>query len=72
MIGNHLGKFLHVEEETLMGVDKIVGHFLVELDMPRGLLDKKFIEWCGRSFAQTLDYWGIPFHYSKCREVRYL
>ena len=67
-----MGKFLHVEEETLMAMDKRVGCLLVELDMSTDLLDKIFIEWFRRSFPQTLDYWGIPFRYSKCREVRYL
>ena len=27
------------------------------------------IDWCGCSFSQPLDYWGIPFRCSKCIEI---
>ena len=38
-IGNHIGLFLHVDEEILNGVDKRVGIMLVDIDMSWGLLE---------------------------------
>ena len=39
-IGNYIGRFLHLEEHMLSGVDKCVGRILVEIDMQKGLLEK--------------------------------
>jgi hypothetical protein len=30
------------------------------------------IEWRGHMHIQRLDYWGIPFHCSGCKEVGHL
>ena len=36
MIGNHLGRFIHVKDGMLHGVDWRVGKILVEIDMNMG------------------------------------
>ena len=71
-VGNTLGKFLFVDEETLMGCDKRVGKLLVHIDISHGLLEEFEIEWQGRSIIQTLDFWKIPFWYLNCKKVGHL
>lgn len=71
-ICNHLGIFLHVGDKVLNGIVTQVERILLEIDMSRGLLEKLEIEWHGGSHHQTLDYWGIPFRFSRCKEVGHL
>ena len=71
-IGNHLGRFLHVEHELLVGNDRRIAKLLVEIDITHGLLANLSIEWRGSIFELQLDYWGLPFRCSTCSRVGHL
>lgn len=71
-IGNCIGRFLHVADEHLNGFDRRMGRVLVEVDISLGLIDVLNINWRGRKFSQIIDYWGIPFRCSNCKEVGHL
>lgn len=71
-VGNHMGKFLHIREVDLSGMDRRVGNFLVDIDMSLGLFEKIDIEWRGRTITQSLDYWGLDFRCHRCKEIRHL
>ena len=61
MIGNDLGRFLHLDLSLLEGEDKRVGKILVKINIYKGLLFELEVDWRGNIFIQPLDYWGIPF-----------
>ena len=48
-----MGKFLHVDEDTLLGIDKRVGCLLVELDMSKVLSTQLHIDGMGDPFNNT-------------------
>jgi hypothetical protein len=45
---------------------------LVELDIHVGLMEYLELEWRGQVMLQRLDYLGIPFQCSHCRQTRHL
>lgn len=45
---------------------------LVEIDLHAGLSDSIEIEWRGHLRCQRLDYLGVPFHFSRCRQMGHL
>ena len=49
-IGNHLGRFLHVEPYMLEGLDRRIGKILVEIDLSQGLVADLDIDWRGHTF----------------------
>lgn len=67
-----VGRFLHVEEELIRGEDKRFGCMLVEVDICRGLMVELEIEWRGKFYCHKMDYWGVPFRCSLCRNVGHL
>lgn len=71
-VENHLGRFLHINEGTLNGMDRQVGQVLVDIDMSLGIFDSLDIVWRNRRYSQLLDYWGVPFHCSRCKAVGHL
>jgi hypothetical protein len=71
-IGNVLGRFIRVDEESLRSTDKCMARVLVEVDMHVGLLESLEIDWRGHLFVQRLDYLGVPFRCSLCRSTGHL
>jgi hypothetical protein len=71
-IGNSLGRFISVDPKTLVGPDKKLARILVELDIHEGLLESLDIDWRGHLTRQKLDYLGIPFRCSLCRQTDHL
>lgn len=71
-IGNALGKFIKVDEEALLAVDKKMCKVLVEIDIHAGLLESLEIVWRGHHWPQPLDYLGISFRCSQCRKIGHL
>jgi hypothetical protein len=69
-IGNVLGRFIKVDEQSLNAPDRRMGKVLVELDIHSGLLESLEIDWRGHTLSQKLDYLGIPFRCSFCRRTR--
>ena len=67
-----MGRFLHVGDEVVRGLDKRMGRMLVEVDITKGLLEEIEIEWRDKKFHHALDYWGLPLRCAKCREVGHL
>jgi hypothetical protein len=49
-----------------------MGKMLVELDLFEGLPTKIEIEWRGMVIQQKLDYMGVPFRCSVCKETGHL
>jgi hypothetical protein len=50
----------------------MVSKVLLELDIHEGLLDSIDIEWRGHHTRQKLDYLGIPFRCTLCRQTGHL
>jgi hypothetical protein len=71
-IGNSIGKFLYVDPGLLAGSDRRMGKLLVEVDMFDGLSPEIELEWRGVLFVQKLDYQGVPFRCSVCKETGHL
>jgi hypothetical protein len=71
-IGNLLGRFLKVDKVGLHSPDKRMVRVLVELDIHVGLMDSLELEWRGQVMVQRLDYQGLPFRCSSCRQMRHL
>jgi hypothetical protein len=71
-IGDSLGKFLYVDSKVLTGKDCRVGRILVKIYFHMGLPAELEIEWKGLVSMQRLEYWGISFHCSACKEVGHL
>jgi hypothetical protein len=51
---------------------KKLAKILVELDIHEGLLESLDIDWRGYLTRQKLDYLGIPFHCTLCRQTCHL
>jgi hypothetical protein len=71
-IGNSLGKTITVDTSSRSGSSRLLGRVLVEIDITKGLPSTLEIEWRGRKIHQQLDYLGIPFRCSRCRETGHL
>jgi hypothetical protein len=71
-IGNLLGRFLKVDETCLLSTDKRMARVLVELDLHAGLMDSIELEWRGQVSVQRLDYLGLSFRCSSCRQTGHL
>jgi hypothetical protein len=71
-IGNLLGRFLKVDEASLLSLDKHMARVLVELDKQVGLIDSIELEWRGQVTIQCIDFQAIPFRYSSCRRMGHL
>jgi hypothetical protein len=71
-IGNTLGWFICVEPLTLTGPDKKMEKVLTEIDIHECLLETIDIEWRGQLIRQKLDYLGIPFRCTLCRNTGHL
>ena len=71
-IGNHLGRFLHVESSLSGGLDRRIGKIYVEIDITQDLVAELSIEWRGTVSVIELDYWGLPFRRSTCNKVGHL
>jgi hypothetical protein len=68
-IRNSLGRFINVDPKTFAGPDKKLARILVEIDIHEGLLECLDIDWRGHLPHQKLDYLGIPFRCSLCRQT---
>jgi hypothetical protein len=68
-IGNALRRFISVDKKALTAPVKRVAKVLVELDIHDGLLESIDIEWRGHLIRQKLDYLGIPFRCTICRQT---
>jgi hypothetical protein len=71
-IGNLLGRFLKVDEQCLNSQDKRMDRVLVEIDIHAGLMEVLELEWRGQVMIQRLEYLGIPFRCSHCRQTGHL
>ena len=71
-IENTLGRFISVDKEAIATPTKMVAKVLVELDIHEGLLESIDIEWRGHHTCQKLDYLGIPFRCTLCRQTGHL
>jgi hypothetical protein len=71
-VGNSIGRFLNIDETTLRSPDKRMAKVLVEVDVHAGLLEVLEIEWQGLLFVQHLDYLGLPFRCTICRQTGHL
>jgi hypothetical protein len=71
-IGNSLGSFISLGESVLSAPNRKMGKILVEMDIHGGLPKIIEIEWRGRRIVQKLDYLGIPFPCSNCRNTKHL
>jgi hypothetical protein len=45
---------------------------LVEVDIHGGLLENLEIDWRGFIYTQRMDYLGVPFRCSRCRQTGHL
>jgi len=66
---NAIGKFLFVDPKLLSGSERRMGKMLVEVDMHEGLLAKLEIEWCGTVVQQCLDFMGVLFRSTLCKQT---
>jgi hypothetical protein len=71
-IGNTLGRFISLDSKLLTRPNKKMARLLVELDIHEGLLETLDIEWRGRTTRQKIDYLGIPFRCTLCRQTGHL
>jgi hypothetical protein len=71
-VGNSIDRFLCIDKVTLKSDDKRMENILVEVDVHAGLMEVLEIEWWGLVFMQHLDYLGIPFHCTLCRQTGHL
>jgi hypothetical protein len=71
-IGTSLGKVLVVDLKVLEAPIKRVARVLVELDIHEGLQESIDIEWQGHTIRQNIDYLGIPFRCTLCRQIGHL
>ena len=71
-VGNTIGRFVALEEDFMNSYDKRKAKILVELDITKGLPAEVEILCQDRLFIQRLDYQGIPFRCSVCRETGHL
>ena len=71
-VGNTIGRFVALEEDFMNSYDKRKAKILVELDITKGLPAKVEILCHECLFIQRLDFLGIPFRCSVCREIGHL
>jgi len=71
-IENSLGRFISMGSKSLARMDKKVARILVEIDIHEGLLESIDIEWRGHLTCQKLNYLGIPFKCTFCRQTGHL
>jgi hypothetical protein len=68
-----LFRYFHIfGQATLSAPNRKLGKILVEMDIHGGLLEHIEIEWRGRRIFQKMDYLGIPFRCSLCRNTGHL
>lgn len=63
---------MYVDSSLLSSLDRQMGKMLVELDLFEGLPTEIEIEWRGMVIQQKLDYMGVPFRCSVCKETGHL
>jgi hypothetical protein len=61
-----------VDEEALLATDKRLCRVLVEIDIHVGLPEAVELEWRGMLRVQRLDFLGIPFRCTWCRQTGHL
>ena len=66
---NSIEKFIHIEEEHLVGFECKAPQVLVEIDMENGFPKEIEVIWEAGYFLQKLDYWWVPFRCHKCWET---
>jgi len=71
-IGNALDRVIKFEKQALVTSDKKLAKVLVEIDIHSRLLESLDIVWRGHCICQKLDYLGIPFRCSFCRQTGHL
>ena len=71
-IGNSIGRFIAIEEEFLNTFDKRMARILVEIDVSMGLPADIDILCDQRVIPQRIDYQGVPFRCSLCRDIGHL
>jgi hypothetical protein len=71
-IANGLGQFLMVDDEALLAMDKRMCRVLVEIDIHIGLPEVVELEWWGMLRTQTLDFLGVSFRCTRCRQTGHL
>jgi hypothetical protein len=69
---NNLGRFIVVDEVALTTPDKRICKVLVEIDIHAGLPETIELEWRGLLRCQRIDFMGIPFRCSWCRQTGHL
>jgi hypothetical protein len=72
LIGNTIGKFIQVDLKQMGGSDRRIGKIMVELDTFEGLPEEIEINWQVLKIHQRLDYVGVPFCCSWCKETGHL
>jgi hypothetical protein len=71
-IGYALGKFLFVDPILLSGSHRRMGKMLVQFNMFEGLPIEIEVEWRDTVFQQRLDYMGVSFGCSECKNMGHL
>jgi hypothetical protein len=71
-IGNVLGRFIKIDEDTLHSRDRRMEKILVEVDIHGGCWKLWILSGATWFFAQRLDYLGISFRCSRCRQTDHL
>ena len=71
-IANTIGRFVAVDEDFHLSFDKRMARVLVEFDISHGLPAEVEILCKERLLVQKLDYLHMPFHCSRCQEIRHL
>jgi hypothetical protein len=71
-IGTSLGTVLAIDMKVLTAPNKKVARIFVELDIHEGLQELIDIEWRGHTIRQNIDYLGIPFRCTLCRQTGHL
>ena len=71
-VGNTIGRFVVLDDDFMNSYDKRMAKISVELDISKRLPVEIEILCRERLFIQRLDYQGIPFRCSCCRETGHL
>ena len=60
-VANTIGRFVAMDEDFQLIFDKWIAHFLVEMDLSRGLPADIELKCDDITFCQQLDYLHVPF-----------
>lgn len=61
ILANSIGRFILIQESTLIATDCQIPMVLVDIDSTEGLPKEGEVRWEVGAFIQRLDYWRIPF-----------